>query len=180
MEFETPRIYFTLNTKTISASNTIGDYPLSNNMGSINQYRTNIVWKGVSIKNILGELYDHYNLFNIQLVLSGYDIGTTLYGVTADDRAINIGMTGLEWDYCNYNVSTGNTTNESIIGMTIYNGQATADVGDLQKLFCNSFRKSYTADIGIILHTVLGPEPNMNVGTIYPQLSFTFVITPIK
>lgn len=180
MEFNTTKVMMQLNTNDISTSDTIGDYPLSNTIGSVSQYRTSIVWYAVNIKNLLGDLYDKYELFNIQLLCAGYTSGTTAYGATADDLSIRFAMSGLNWVYCNYDVSTGNTVNKSIVGATIYSGFGVADVGNLTNLTCNTFRKCITANICIDLNTVLGAYPNMNANTIFPQQSFTFVITPAE
>lgn len=180
MEFNTAKVNFKLNTKSISESNTIGDYPLTNMVGSINQYRTSITWNTINIRNLLGELYNHYEIFNIQLVSAGYETGTTLYGATADDRAVQIVMSGLDWVYSNYNISTGNMTTETVMQGVIYEGQAVSSVGNIASLRCCTFRKCITTDITINLYTLLGTYPDMNIGTIFPQLSFTFLITPVQ
>lgn len=179
MEFNTAKVSFKLNTKNISASNVVGDYPVSNVVGSISQFRTSIKWNAINIKNLLGELYNEYELYNIQMECAGYEIGTTLYGATADDVSVRFGMTGLDWVYSNYNIETGNMSNETIIQSSIYGGQAIADVGNLDNMPCCTFRKCITTDIGINLYTVMGTAPTMNIGTIFPQLSFSFVITPV-
>ena len=182
MEFKTPKVNFQLKTSSISQSNVVADYPLSNSKGSINQYRTSITWYGVSIKNLLGELYDNYEIFNIQMNSVGYSSSPTVYGVTADDLTVRYGITGLDWVYCNYNSATGNTTNEAVVVGLSYVGSilgssVTAGQTNISAL---SFRKCVTTDITINLYTTMGTSPNMNVGTIFPQLFFGFVITPVK
>ena len=72
MEFNTAKVSFKLNTKNISASNVVGDYPVSNVVGSISQFRTSIKWNAINIKNLLGELYNEYELYNIQMECAGY------------------------------------------------------------------------------------------------------------
>jgi len=179
MEFNTVKVSFKLNSKSISASNVIGDYPVSNVVGSINQYRTSWRWNAINVKNLLGDLYDEYDLFNIQMECAGYEIGTTLYGATPDDLCVRFGMSGLDWVYSNYNIATNNMTSETIIQSAIYGGQAIADVGNLVNMPCCTFRKCITTDITINLYTVMGVAPAMNIGTIFPQISFSFVITPV-
>ena len=178
MEFNIKKANFILKTSDILNSNVVANFPVSNYKGSINSTRTSITWNGICIKNILNNLYDDYELFNMTLIV-GYAIGPTAYGVTAEDRTIHFGITGLDWVYTNYNAITGNTSRESLCGIiTFVAGQARSLTE------CNNpsytFRKCITADITINLYTIMGTLPNMNVATIFPQLTFEFVITPIQ
>lgn len=180
MEFNTPKINFMLRMKDISTSNVVNDYPLANIVGSISQYRTSIKWNSVNIQNIIGrDLYSKYDIFNIQMVSAGYSIGTTVYGTTADDRCVNIAMSGLDWQGSNYNIVTLNKTAETIMQCAIYGGQAVSNVGTIIQMPAISFRKCITTDITINLYTVLGIPPATNIGTMFPQMSFSFIITPV-
>jgi hypothetical protein len=181
METNKHKSIFMLRMRDISTSNVVGDYPLSNIAGTISQYRTSITWNAVNIQNIIGrDLYAKYDIFNIQMSAAGYSIGTTVYGTTADDRCVNFAMSGLDWQGSNYNVVTLNKTNESIMNCAIYGGQATSNVGNMSQILPNiSFRKCITTNITINLYTVLGVPPNTNIGTMFPQMSFTFIITPL-
>lgn len=180
MEFQTPKVVFTLKAHDISTSNVVADYPLTNIKGSISQYRTTITWNAVNFKNMLGELYNHYDLFNIQLVNTGWALPAAAFGVTTNDRGVNVVMSGLDWTYNNYNTVTGNMTNECIVGVAFINPTNTANVGVYNGLLQNAtFRKCITADITISVETVLGGVPNLAAGTMYPQLSFMFIVTPV-
>ena len=179
MEFILPKANFILKTSDISTSNVIGDYPLSNSKGSINATRTSITFNGVCIKNILGELYNNYELFNLQLVSVGYPIGTTLYGVTNDDLNIHFGITGFDWVFTNYNTATSNTSRETFVSGVKFAGQGTSHNNPYYKQPVYTFRKCITTDITINLYTINGTLPNMNIGTIWPRLTFNFIITPV-
>jgi hypothetical protein len=179
MEFNIKKANFILKTADILNSNVVADFPVSNYKGSINSTRTSITWNGVCIKNILDKLYDDYELFNISLIMVGYPIGPTGYGVTAEDRTIHFGITGLDWVYTNYNAITGNTSRESLCNaITFVEGQANNFDANHNPSY--TFRKCITTDITINLYTIMGTLPNMNVATIFPQLTFDFVITPIQ
>ena len=180
MEFQTPKVTFTLKALDISASNLVADYPLTNIKGSISEFRTTITWNAINIKNLLGELYNHYDLFNIQLVNTGWALSPA-YGVTANDRGVNVVMSGLDWTYNNYNTLTGNMTNECIVGVQFLNPPMAANVGVYNGLLQNAtFRKCITADITIAVETVLGGVPNLAAGSMYPQLSYSFIVTPVE
>lgn len=181
MELYVPRSLFTLKTCDISTSNVVNDYPLFNIRGSISQYRTSLTWNSINIQNIIGrDMYALYDTFNIEMVSAEYAVGTTVYGMTADDLCIQFGMSGLDWVGSNYSIVTLNKSAEAIVGATQYGGQAVADVNTfLYRPVC-TFRKCITTNISISLYTVLGIPPNMNVGSIYPQMSFAFIVTPVK
>lgn len=182
MEFIIPRANFILKTSDISASNIINDYPLSNAKGSVNSTRTSITWNAVCIKNILGELYENFELFNLQLVSVGYGVGTTLYGATDDDRNIHYGITGFDWVFTNYNTVTANTSREAFVSGTKFAGQGVAHNNPYYEQPLYTFRKCITTDITINLYAVNSPQAPvvMNIGTIYPQLTFNFIVTPVS
>jgi hypothetical protein len=178
MEFDLKKNHFVLKTTDILNSNTIGDFPVSNANGSINATRTSITWNAISIKDILKEMYDDYELFNITLTMVVFPpTATTAYGITVEDRTIHFGMTGLDWVFTNYNVTTRNTSTESILSSIIF-FQAGAAINLAQNPNL-TFRKCNTTDITIKLYTIDGILPDMNAATIYPQMSFYFTITPV-
>lgn len=179
MEFILPKANFILKTSDISTSNIVNDYPLANSKGSINSTRTSITWNAVSIKNILGELFNNYELFNLQLVSVGYPIGTTLYGASNDDLNIHFGIIGFDWVFTNYNTLTTTTSRETIVSGTKFAGQGTSHNNPYYKQPVYTFRKCITTDITINLYSVDNAPPDMNVGTIWPQLTFNFIITPV-
>lgn len=180
MEFNTPKVNFTLNTSDISASDTVGDYPLANTKGSINQYRTSITWNAVNIKNILGTLYDKYELFNLEIRSVGSPIPPTLFGVTDNDRTLTLKMSGLDWVFNSYDTNSGNTVNEAIIGNRRFNSQTAQNNIIIGQRLITTFRKCITANITINLYNVDGTLPNMNVNTIFPQQIFVFKIIPVS
>jgi len=179
MDFQTPKITFSLRANDISTSNVVADYPLTNIKGSISEYRTTITWNAINFKNLLGELYNHYDLFNIQLINTGWSLPAAAFGVTTNDRGINVVMSGLDWAYNNYNTITGNMTNECIIGNAFINPVNAANVGFYPGQQVATFRKCITADITISVETVLGGVPDLAAGTMYPQLSYMFIVTPV-
>ena len=55
---------FHLNTSDIDLANT-GN--VSNQYGTVNQFRNDFTWYNVSFKTILGDMYEQYDCFNIKL-----------------------------------------------------------------------------------------------------------------
>lgn len=180
MEFNVPKVQLLLKTSDISTSNVVGDYPLSNSKGSVSQYRTSIVWNAVQLKNILGTLYDEYELFSIGFSNYGWATGTTLYGASANDRAITYGITGFDWVFANYSSGSGNCTNQTFLDGLDFPAQPSGSRVVPYLGATAIFRKQPTVDIGINLNCITGGPPAMNIGTIWPQMIFDFTITPIK
>lgn len=62
-----------LSSTDISTSNNFGPiHPygdiIDNNIGTITNCRTNIKWKNIDLRNLLGQLYDDYEYFTIEIV----------------------------------------------------------------------------------------------------------------
>ena len=180
MEFNTPKVNFTLKTSDISTSDVVGDYPLSNSIGSINQYRTSITWNAVNIKNILGSLYDQHELFNLEIRSVGSPIPPTLFGITDNDRMLTIKMAGLDWVFNTYDTIYGHQTSEAIIGNRRFNSQTAPNNIIINQRLITTFRKCITANITINLYNIFDIPPEMNAGTIFPQQIFVFKITPVS
>jgi len=92
--------------------------------GTVDQYRTNITWNNINMRLLLGDMYDRYDLFNLQLVNIGcddditYDVdGVTVLtkgGATRGDRNVNLNMTGLNFINSTYD-SFRNTNSNKIV-----------------------------------------------------------------
>ena len=100
--------------------------------GTVDQYRTNITWNNINMRLLLGDMYDRYDLFNLQLVNIGcndditYVIDDTVTppvvtnvpltkgGATAGDRNVNLNMTGLNFINSTYD-SFRNTNSNKIV-----------------------------------------------------------------
>lgn len=177
MEFNVPKTNFVLSTRDISTSTAVGDYPLSNSIGSFNSTRTVVTWNAVNIKNILGELYDKYELFNIELVGFSNPAFGASQTVTDNDRNCIYYMSGLSWNYNNYDTDSLHTTSEAIIGavripVSIFNINL--------RSMTTTFRKTQTADITITIRTVFGTLPNLAGDSLFPFINYEFVITPVS
>ena len=94
MQYITPKASFSLKANDISLSDTFADYPITNNVGTINSTRTTMTWYSINFEDILGDLYKDYDLFNLRVRYISYTL-TAAYGVTANDRSIVFKMDGL-------------------------------------------------------------------------------------
>jgi hypothetical protein len=139
-----------------------------------------MTWNAINFKNLLGEMYNNYDMFNLQMISTGNALPPAGWGVTANDRLLKVSMSGLDWVYNNYDTSTGNMTNACIVGNQNFANVANSSPGAYVSSQSSIFRKCITADITISVQTVLGGVPNMAAGTIFPRLSFGFCISPVE
>jgi hypothetical protein len=94
------------------------DKVVSNKIGSISQCVTNVTWN-INLQEVLGDLYDQYDYFNLE-VLQIMTVPMTGGGgstnrpfdsnVNVDYRNLNVFICGLQWLRSSYNVKSGNET----------------------------------------------------------------------
>lgn len=177
MQYITPKASFALKCNDISLSDTFGDYPVTNNVGSIDATRTNVTWYSVNLENILGDLYSKYEFFNLRVKYVEY-VASAAFGVSADDRSVYFQMDGLNWYNSNYNTVRGCNVGTSIIGSNSFS-ENTAAVVALDDSCIFTIRKQKTANINIQYLTVNGTAPAMNANTQFPRVAFYFDLTPV-
>jgi hypothetical protein len=177
MQYITPKASFSLKCNDISLSDTFANYPITNNVGTINNTRTIMTWYSINFENILGDLYNDYDLFNLRVRYISYT-ATAAYGVTADDRAIYFKMDGLNWYNSNYDVSRTCNTGSSIISGLSYTAGSSIITG-MDDAFISTIRKQKLANITISFLNANSVPPAMNAATQFPRTSFYFDLTPV-
>ncbi len=165
-----------LNPLSISTSTTAGDYPVTNNIGYINDLKTEWRWNNIDMRTILGEdMYNQYDIFNIRISQILYSQVTT-YGTANIDRNCQVIMTGLPWVNNTYDVKLGCNTNDCRIGSINY------VINTPGQILCNgnfisTFRKCQNVNIGIKLLRVDDAVPTSTLQ--YPNTLFNFSITGV-
>jgi len=85
--------------------------------GSVNKYLSSITWNNINLRQILGDMYDEYDEFNLVLKqLSTSFTNSTLEGVPTESRGIYMRISGLPFLNNTYNVVSKRNTNTAIIG----------------------------------------------------------------
>lgn len=176
MQCITPKTSFALKLNDISLSDTAGNYPLSNHVGSINSIRTAITWYSIDFENILGDMYSKYDFFNLRLRMFQHN-AQGAFGTTANDRSCYFQMGGL--NFCNSNYDTARLCNvgNTIIGSHIFDGNAS--ITSFDDSFIITIRKQKSADITITYIDVENTPPTTGAGTLFPRASFYFDLTPL-
>ena len=177
MQYVSEKASFALKGGDISLSDTFADYPISNIVGTTNATRTITTWNAINFENILGDLYNKYELFNLRLRMIAYNL-TVAYGTTANDRAITFKMDGLNWTGSNYDIIRGcNTSTANIASVTLV--QNTANIITFEETFITTFQKQKTANLTISMLNANFVVPALNANTQMPRIAFYFDITPV-
>jgi hypothetical protein len=146
-----------LKTTQISNSSTVGDYynlTIQNNIGIVAQNRSSFTWFNISLKTLLGDMYDKYERFNIAL---NFIAGSATGGSNGNqnDRVLTVKMSGLPWT-SSYDVATNSHTGKVIltsVQVPTAAGSAWVNNSFTENYF--TFTKQDLCNISIDLHTVL-------------------------
>lgn len=102
-------------------------YDTDNELGTISDNGQFLIFKGINMRQVLGTLYDKYDMFNVSLrtYLSAPNSTASVNNV-----ACSLWLTGLNWVNQTYSVKTKNFNTEACIGgcnfqATTTNGQVT-------------------------------------------------------
>ena len=112
MEQETATLI--LNTFDINPSQTAADYynkTIDNQYGRISHNRALITWKNINMRQLLGEMYDRYETFNMYLYQVVQSSAFAAVPSSAQYGLVDIRMKGLQFINNTYHpVSRNNTT----------------------------------------------------------------------
>lgn len=178
MIFIEPKAAFSLKCNDISLSDTFGDYPVTNNVGTINAQRTEMTWYSVNFENILGDLYKDNDYFNLRLRYVSQNASAAV-GTTANDRTLTFNISGLNWTNSTYDVTRGCNTSYTPIATYSVAVNSVAVSTAFEDLFVATFLKQKTCDITIFYLNANFVTPSLGAGTQLPRIAFYFDITPV-
>lgn len=177
MQYITPKASFALKSNDISLSDTFADYPITNNVGTINDTRTITTWYSINFEDILGDLYNKYEFFNLRLKTVQYN-SQAGFATTANDRSLYFQMSGLNFANSNYDTARGCNVGNSIIGSNIF-GVNNPAIVSMEDAFITTIRKQNTADITMTYLNINNVPPSTAAGTQFPRTAFYFDLTPV-
>ena len=170
---------FHLNTIDITASDTVGDYPIYKAEGTINTQRNDFTWNNVDFKTILGDMFDKYDKFNIKLSSVMYSAQNP-FGTAPDDRCVKINMVGLPFSNASYHQKASSTSQYTTIGsFNLTQSQANQLYFNDDNVFTIYKPASYS-NVRIYLNTQYDVFPTSVAGTLYPHFDFYFRIYGVK
>lgn len=173
-----PKASFALKYNDISTSDTFGNYPVTNNVGTINATRTDATWYSINLENIMGDLYNKYDVFTIRLNTISYQ-QQAAFGVANFDRLVYFAVSGFDWANNNYSISRKTLISSAILGCENFQQNITF-TSSYENSFVATFRKQKTLDIRIQLLTLDGNAPALNANTQFPRISWFFDIFGVE
>ena len=111
---------------------------INNQYGTITNNRCNLTWKNINMRQVLGEMYDKYETFNLYLyqVAQSQGFGTVV-ACTANQQLVDIRIKGLQFLNNGYNVISRNNTNSAFLTSYILNltTNASGSLGTVTPMF---------------------------------------------
>jgi hypothetical protein len=150
----------------------------SNNIGSSDQYYTNMTWSNINLRTLLGNIYDKYDKFALVPVAYLSNVGDGTFGTTNDDRIVTINISGLPFTNNVYNSSskTNQVSSTFYVARFVQNTYITGSTGGSVLTFT---KNQELVNLNIFYQRVnLNGNGNYNVATTtaFPQMVFTFNI----
>jgi hypothetical protein len=152
----------------------------NNEKGSCDDKRKNYTFKSIDLRVILGDMYDRYEMFNLELIGIAHDDdreynpdGSILAqaGALPSDRTVNIHLSGL--DVINGSYDSKGRTNTSSTVIASYQFYT-----DITKTFTNhtlTFRKKQTHNLNFYYSTIADSgEPSSPDA--FPNVTYRFNI----
>lgn len=145
------------------------------NVGVRDSANTTFLWSNINLRVILGDMWDKYDYFNIIPVEIASSTSSSL--VTVANNSVNVVMTGLPWLNNGYFQPAGVNSNKVTIATYQFVNSAITN-----KMFSgyNKFTFSKTQEqcnISIYYEVINdGTLASTKAGTVYPAMTFTFMI----
>ena len=150
-------------------------------IGTADQYGTTYTWNNINLRVLLGDMYDKYDRFNLNLntIATGATAANWSTSSTTDDRCNYISIAGLPWVNNTYSQKTNSNTTSTIIASCYFNpGTQTT-----QYFYSNNtatFNKNQdVCNFSLsILRIADGLKPGVTVA--YPPMIFLFDINGVE
>ena len=151
------------------------------NVGFANQYGTSFIWNNINLRVLLGDMYDKYDRFNLNLntIATGAPYNNWTISGSLDDRCVYISISGLPFVNNTYSQKTNSNTSSAIIASCFFN----ANTQTTQYFYSNNtstFNKNQ--DMCNFSLNLLRIDDGMPATTTvaFPPLIFLFDITGIE
>jgi hypothetical protein len=185
MESETTSLI--LNTYDISQSLSTGFHynaTINNRIGTITENRCNLTWKSINMEQVLGEMYDKYETFNIHLYQINQSQAFGAAPLGSQYAMVDVRMSGLPFVNNGYNVVSRNNISSAYVTSYILNIAPSHYSGTTTNMFnpiILTFGKSTNiVDINITIKNTLDQKyPPFGNGRTLGQLLFHFKINGI-
>lgn len=173
------KAHLVLNVSDIADDPDPANYPISNSIGAISGARSAFTWYNLDMRDILGDMYDKFDYFNLNLRAIQYDSGIGSYGSSSLDLNVYFQMSGPAFYSSTYNVATKRSNGETTLGVAFMTRNVPATI-TYNNNFTTTFQKQPTMNFSVALRRANDSNVITGAGTLYPLFSFNFYITPVE
>ncbi len=151
-----------------------------NNIGVKNLPNTNFTWNNINLRNVLGDMWDKYNNFNLSLAEITSTISPTVDGPTGENLIQNIYISGLPFMNATYDVKQKLNVNTSLLTTFTFGIPDLSNSKTYNGMNSLTFRKEQEqCSLNIFYKTVgIGSSPDSLIE--YPNMTFIFYITGVN
>ena len=154
-------------------------YGSTTSAGTADTLGTTFTWNNINLRVLLGDMYDQYDRFNLNLNTVSTSKSASYTGGTEDERANYITIGGLPWVNNTYNVNSNSNTNSTVIA-SMFIGSATQNTQYFYGNNTTTFTKNQdVCNITISFLKVLDGT-KANPATAYPKMIFIFDIEGVE
>ena len=154
-------------------------YGSTTSTGTADTLGTTFTWNNINLRVLLGDLYDQYDRFNLNLNTVATTKSPSYLQDTEGERCTYITVAGLPWVNNTYSVNSSGNTNATVIA-SIYIGSAIQNTQYFYGNNTTTFTKNQdVCNITISFIKILdGAKPNP--ATAYPKMIFIFDIEGVE
>ena len=98
-------------------------YGSSTSIGTADALGVTLTWNNINLRVLLGDLYDKYDRFNLNLNTIATNVAATISG-SVDERCTYLTISGLPWVNNSYSVTSNCNTNATVIASVFINSGA--------------------------------------------------------
>jgi len=156
------------------------NYPIENSIGEIASGRTAFTWYNLNMRDILGDMYDKFEYFNLNLRAIQYDAGIGSYGAASPDLNAYFLVSGPAFYTSTYNINIPQKNSAVTTLGCISMGRNVPATVYYNNNCTTTFQKQPTINFSIVLRRSNDSPIITGAGTLYPLFSFYFYITPVE
>jgi hypothetical protein len=149
---------------------------INNAYGSVNQYKNDTTFYNISLRTILGDMYDKYDKFNIKLSSIMY-AAIAAPSATPSQLLLKINIVGLPFSNCTYHSYTNSNSQYCTMGSLTLGTAATQIYYNDDNVFTID-KPPASTNIRIYLSTMGDFTPNW--ASLGPQMDFYFRVYGVK
>jgi len=142
---------------------------------TISQYANTLnTWSNINLRNLMGNMYEKYETFNLCLISIFTATASSTLGNTTNDLNVVVNLSGLPFINQTYNTKTGNNESTSIITVFNFNRSSWANVYYSEDNYLTFGKSQDLCDITINLTQISGATVTSSVS--YPNVIYKFSI----